>query len=356
MTTWAKELDGLTKETLDQKTYDFLSCGAGNEWGIANNRKALDAYSFIPRVLRNVETIDSSINLFGKSYPFPMLIAPTAPHNLFHHQGEIQTAIGAQSSKTPMIVSCMASQLFEDIAKESQDLWLQLNLFKDKGLMQHLVQKAESLDFKALVLTVDMPILGNRPKNKKNHFTIPEISLPINLLNDHHNIPQKAHSQEYLSDQLLDPSACWDIIETIHKWSNLPILLKGILHPEDAKIAIQKPISGVIVSNHGARQLNDTIAPIDALSSIAKIIDKKMLLLMDGGIRSGADILKAQILGADAVLIGRPILWGLACFADKGVSYVLSQLQKELHETMALCGLPCQQALQEITMPMLHHQ
>jgi len=323
------------KDKLPPKIFDFIDCGACDEITKQNNRNAFDSISLKPFCLRDVSHIDTSINLLGCALTSPILIAPTAFHQLVTVQGEISTAQAAYASGLPMVVSSMSNKSLEDIVKDSQhnNLWFQTYIFKNRELTKTLVHRAELAGYKAIVITVGAPITGKRDRDIRNQFILPpELSTG--------NFKSLANSEvihKFTAGEF-DSSLTWQDIEWVHTITNLPIILKGILNPLDAEKACQLNISGIVVSNHGGRQLDTTMATISALPDVVKVVDGRIMVLIDGGIQRGSDVFKALALGADAVLLGRPILWALAVNGKEGLEVMLNLLRDEFEVAMKLAG------------------
>lgn len=337
---WDKALQQKAHQQLSPEIIDFIEAGADDESTTEQNQKMFSSIKLIPRHLRNVSKINTELTLCNTRLKSPILIAPTAPQRLVHDEGELAVARGANLAGNLMVVSCMSSFSLEKIADELKSpFWFQLHIFKNKDVTASLVKRAVKAGCQALVVTVDMPVVGHRKKDITNHFKIPKHCLAANLI-----IEGLLKDEENTSvfnkhtNALFDPMCTWEDIHWLKTLSPLPIFLKGILHPQDAQIAIDHGIDGLILSNHGGRQLGQVVSPLQVLPHIAEKVEGKIPLLMDGGIRSGVDIVKALALGAKAVLIGRPILWGLTVGSSSGVSGVLHQLQRELAHTMKLCG------------------
>ena len=319
----------LAKERLPSAFWDYYQGGSEDEITLRANRKAFEHVRFRPRVLIDVNTIDLCCTVQGVPISFPLLIAPTAFHCLAHPEGECATAQAASNAGTILVASTFATRRLEEIATVSKGtLWLQLYVYRDLEITKELVRRAEAAGYRAIVLTVDAPRLGRRERDIRNTFTLPsEMQIA--------NFAPEICSQGYIPEPAI---ITWDTVDWLCSLTSLPIILKGILTAEDAMIAMQYRISGIIVSNHGGRQLDSTISSLDALPDIASALAEKCEIYLDGGIRRGTDILKALALGADAVLIGRPVLWGLAVNGAIGVQHVLSLLYQELALAMALAG------------------
>ena len=274
----------------------------------------------------------------------PVLIAPTAFHRLASHDGEIATAQAASKSDTIMVFSSLSNTPPEDVAAATDArLWFQLYIYRDRALTRDIIQRAESLGYKALCITVDAPLLGRREKDVKNRFSLPP-NLTIATVGDKlakdMAMAGGNSSLNIYFESLLDQSITWKDIDWIRSICTLPIILKGIQRADDAERAVQHGANGIIVSNHGARQLDTVPATIEMLPPIADAVGNRIEVLMDGGIRRGTDVIKALSLGAKAVLVGRPILWGLAFNGADGAALVLDLLKKEVDLAMALCGIP----------------
>ncbi|MBH8563031.1 alpha-hydroxy-acid oxidizing protein [Nostoc sp. CENA67] len=346
------EYEQLAKAHLSQMAYDYYSSGAWDEVTLQDNRAAFERIKLRPRMLVDVSDRNLSTSILGQSLQMPLLIAPMAFQCLAHPEGEVATALAAASAGVGLVLSTMATKSMEEVAAVSNQQnalqWFQLYIHKDQGLTRALVERADAAGYKALCLTVDAPILGQRERDRRNEFALPPGLHPANLatisgLDIYH---QKGESGlfTYFAEQL-NPAVTWRDLEWLQSLSSLPLVIKGILRADDAVRAVECGAKAIIVSNHGGRQLDGAIASLDALAEIVAAVDGKAEVLVDGGIRRGTDILKALALGAKAVLIGRPVLWGLAVSGQAGVSHVISLLQQELSVAMALSG--CNQ-LQDI--------
>jgi 4-hydroxymandelate oxidase len=323
------DYEQLARASLKPEIWDYFQGGSGDEITLRENRDAFERIKLLPRVLRDVRSVDIGTVVQGTEVSLPVLIAPTAFHGLVHPQGECATALAASKSKTVMIASTFATRRLEEVAgSASGSRWFQLYVYHDMGLTGALVQRAEAAGYHAIVLTVDVPRLGRRERDKRNGFRLPQ---------DLHiaNIDKTFISGDYLPE----PAAItWDIVPWLRSMTSLPIVLKGIITPEDALLALEHGVNGIVVSNHGGRQLDGTIASIEALPHVSRAVAGRCEIYVDGGIRRGTDILKALALGARAVLIGRPAIWGLAANGAEGVQQILDLLRDELELAMALAG------------------
>ena len=308
---------------MTKMAFEYVASGAADEFTVKWNRQALDNIKLNPTVLTDVTKLDTKVSLFGHQLSHPILIAPTAFHKIMHPDGELATARGASAASTIYVVSSFTTTPIEEITKvATHPLWFQLYVRDDRAFTKEVVQKAEAQGCKAICVTVDTPVGGARNRQQRVKFKLPDnVNAPYMVSLG----PQKN-------------SLTWKDIEWLQTCTKIPLLVKGILNPEDAERAIQSGVSGIIVSNHSGRNLDTVPATIEALPLIAAKVNKRVPLLMDGGIRRGTDVLKAIALGANAVLVGKPICFGLACGGAAGVEKVLSILQYEFELAMALTG------------------
>jgi 4-hydroxymandelate oxidase len=336
------DFEAQARAQMEPSLFDYYAGGAETESTLSANREAFTRVVFRPRVLVDVSSITLSTPLLGHRLACPVLLAPTAFNRLGHPDGERAAAKAAGAAGTVMVVSTMASTSIEEIADAATGpLWFQLYVFRDRGFTQELVKRAEAAGVRALVLTVDAPRLGRRERDARNHFALPP-GITVRNLETSANLDLARWSAsssffEYTS-QLWDPSLTWNVIGWLRSITTLPIVLKGVLAAEDAARAIGHGVDAIAVSNHGGRQLDGTIATLDALPAIAATVAGRVPLLLDGGVRRGTDIVKALALGATAVMIGRPYLWGLAAAGEAGARRVLDILRAELELALALVG------------------
>jgi 4-hydroxymandelate oxidase len=337
------EYEAQARQRLSQMAYDYIAGGSADEITLRRNRESFDEIRLKPRVLVDVSKLDTRLKLFGQDLAFPILLAPTAYHKLVHPAGEAATARGAAAANATMVVSSFATVGIEDVAQAAKGpLWFQLYVQRDRAFTKDLVQRAEAAGCRALVITVDTPVLGPRDREKRSNFALPPGMQRENLK----GLSQEAATADHVSareseiyNAVLDPTLTWAGIDWIRSFARTPIILKGILAREDARLAVEHGAAGVIVSNHGARNLDTSPATIEALPDVMETIDGRIPVLLDGGVRRGTDVLKALALGAKAVLIGRPYLWGLAVNGDAGVQRVVELLRTEFEAALALCGL-----------------
>jgi len=304
--------------------WERISGGAADEITLRWNREAYDHIRLKPRILVDVSKLDTRVNLFGQELPFPILLAPTGGQRFIHPDGELTAARGAASANAIYVISSSASMRVEDIARGAAGpVWFQLYVQKDRGFTRDLVQRAEDSGCRALCVTVDSPTFGARNREDRARPELPERELP--------NLQGKDY---------LDPSLTWKDIDWLRSFARRPVLLKGVLNPDDALTAVKAGVAGIIVSNHGARNLDTVPATIDALPLVAERVAGQVPILVDGGVRRGTDVVKALALGATAVQIGRPYLWGLGLAGAEGVARVVKILRREFEMAMALTGRP----------------
>ncbi|MBX7266621.1 alpha-hydroxy-acid oxidizing protein [Micromonospora sp. Llam7] len=314
---------------MDPVHWDFFAGGAGEERTVRANEEAFTRRWVVPRILRAVGERDLRISLLGSPVSMPVLIAPTAFHRLAHPEGEVATARAAAGAGTIMVISMAATRSVEEITAGGGVHWFQLYPQSDLGFTSSLVRRAEAAGCRALVVTVDSPVFGRRERDLRHGF----VDLPPGLVCEN---MRDASGQ--LRDIEMDAGLDWRRISWLRGLTTLPILLKGVLHPADARLAVEHGVDGVLVSNHGGRQLDQVIATLDALPAIVEAVGGRLPVLVDGGIRRGTDVLVALALGATAVLVGRPVLWGLAAGGAAGVRHVLDLLRADLDRALALAG------------------
>jgi 4-hydroxymandelate oxidase len=338
------DYEALARARMERGAFDYVAGGSGDERTLAMNVSAFDRYVLRPRVLVDARTIDTSTTVLGETLPAPILLAPVALQRLAHPEGERATARAAAGIGTVFVLSTVASTSIEDVAASAGGArWFQLYVYKDPAITREMIQRAEQAAYRALVLTVDTPRLGRRERDARNHFALPEGIEPANFAAMHHLVAARAVQEGHSPfaaqvEQLFDPSLDWDRVAWLQSITKLPLLLKGVVTPEDARLAVEAGVAGIIVSNHGGRQLDGAEATIVALPRVAEAVAGAIPVLMDGGIRRGVHVLTALALGAQAVFIGRPYLWGLAVGGEQGVRDVYQLLRAELELAMALSG------------------
>ncbi|XP_057505229.1 peroxisomal (S)-2-hydroxyacid oxidase GLO4-like [Actinidia eriantha] len=335
-----KEFQELARKSLPKMYFDFFNGGAEDQHTLRENVEAFRSITMRPRILVDVSRIDMSTTILGYHTSSPIMIAPTAMHKLAHPEGEIATARAAAACNTIMALSYSSTCTVEEVASSCNAVrFFQLYVYKRRDITAVLVQRAEANGFKAIMLTVDTPRLGRREADIKNRMTAPRLKnfeglLSVEVASD------KGSNLEAFAAATLDPSLCWKDIEWLRSVTSLPILIKGVLTPEDAIKAVEAGIAGIVVSNHGARQLDYSPATITVLEQVVHAVGGKIPVLFDGGVRRGTDVFKALALGAQAVMVGRPIIFGLAAKGEHGVRRVIEMLKDELELTMALSGCP----------------
>lgn len=336
-----KDFEKLASEKIDRNAWDYYSSGANDEITLRGNCSAFEKIFLKYRVLVDVSKRDLSTEILGNKISMPLIIAPTAFHKMAHHDGEVATVKAAGRSDTIMILSTLSNSSIEEVASAAAGpVWFQLYVFKDREVTKDLIKRAENAGVNALVLTVDAPLLGQRENDIRNKFDLPpglEVKNLVNASKENLIAGKDSGLAAYVKENL-DASLNWKDIDWIRSVTGLPLILKGISCKEDALLAVSHGSDGIVVSNHGGRQLDTCRATIDVLPEVADAVQGKTEILLDGGIRRGTDILKALALGAKAVLTGRPVLWGLSFNGEDGVVQILNILRNELDLAMALCG------------------
>lgn len=347
---------------LPQAVFDFADGGAEDEWTLRRNEAAFRRWSFASRPLEGVAVRDQSVELFGQTLPSPVLIGPTGLAGLFWPRGEIAAARAAEAASTVYCLSHGSVCSIEDLAAQHHgQRWMQVFIYRDRGFTRELTQRAHDAGYQALVLTIDNQLLGKRERDLANGFSIPprfsvrqwlamapkwrwawSMRHELNTLTFGNYVrPGSSESLATLAgrmNSLLDPAMHWDDVADLRAQWQGPLLLKGILHPEDAKRAVALGVDGLIVSNHGGRQLDGAYSALEALPAIVATVENRIPILIDGGIRRGSDVVKAIALGARAVLIARPQLWGLTVAGESGVAQVLAIFRSEIDRVMGLLG------------------
>lgn len=344
------EYERIAAERLPAMAYDYFASGANDELTLRANRGAFERLRLRPRMLRDVSERDTSAVILGRTHQLPLLAAPMAFQRLAHPEGELALARATNALGVTMTLSTLSTVALEEVATAtSTPAWFQLYAYRGRELTRALVERAETAGFEALVLTVDAPLLGQRERDGRNEFALPPGLAAANL--EHPSMralvaaPGESGLFRYFAEQI-DPALTWADLAWLTSITRLPVLVKGVLRGDDAALAVEAGVRGVIVSNHGGRQLDGAIAAIDALPEVVASVAGRGAVLVDGGVRRGTDIVKAIALGANAVLLGRPLLWGLAVDGEAGARHVLELLRDELDLAMALCGA---RALQDLT-------
>jgi isopentenyl diphosphate isomerase/L-lactate dehydrogenase-like FMN-dependent dehydrogenase len=338
------EYEDAAREKLPQPIFDFIAGGAEDEITLRRNAEAYQRIQLRPRVLVDVSHIDASTEILGRAVSLPVLFAPVALQRAAHPDGELATARAAADAGAIMVLSTLASTSLEEVAAAAYGpRWLQLYVHPDREVSARLVARAERSGYSAICLTVDVPYLGRRERDFGNNLAFPEDIVYGNYVDepgvDESLTPAGGSSVLAAAATVnIDASLAWKDIAWLKSLTDLPLVIKGILTAEDARLAVEHGAAGIVVSNHGGRQLDGVQATIDALPGIVEAADGRIEVLVDGGIRRGTDVLKALALGAKAVLIGRPYIWGLAVDGEAGVAHVIAMLRDELQLAMALAG------------------
>jgi len=333
------DLEAIAQRRMEHMAWEYVSGGAADEITLRWNREAYDKIRLNPHVLRDVGTVDTKVKILGLELSFPVLLAPAALHKLAHPEGELATVRGAGAAQAAMALSTMSSVTLEEVAQSaSGPLWFQLYVQKDKGYTAELVKRAEAAGYKALVITVDTPVDGARNRQQRAKFHLPPGVELANLRGMKTEGGQKLDTEHSVFQNILPQRLTWKDIEWLQSLTKLPVLLKGVLNADDAVLAHKQGAAGILVSNHGARNLDTVPATIDALPRITDKVGGELVVLVDGGVRRGTDVLKALALGANAVLVGRPIFYGLSAAGAAGVQQMLDILRHEFEMAMALTG------------------
>jgi (S)-2-hydroxy-acid oxidase/4-hydroxymandelate oxidase len=330
----------LARNSLPPEVFSYIDSGAGDEITCRMNRRDLRGISLLPVCLRNVSAPKLAIDMLGRTFRFPIGFSPTAFHRLVHPDGEVATARAAKTLNIPMIVSAMSSITLEEIAAQSgnSDLWLQTYIFRDRQLTRQLIERAERVGFKAIVVTLGCPVPGRRDRTVRSRFCLPaDVSAANFGSSSRVDFNNPIHS---VAGAELDPSLTWRDIDWLRSITALPIVAKGLMNPHDVRFALEVQLSGIMISNHGGRQLDTTASTISVLPEIAKAVAGRLQLFVDSGFRRGTDVLKALALGADGVFLGRPVMWALAVGGETGVTDAVTLVAEELRVAIQLLGCP----------------
>ncbi|WP_433162295.1 alpha-hydroxy acid oxidase [Kribbella sp. CA-247076] len=332
--------DGYEQEAaavLPAAVRDFVAGGSGSETTLRRNRTAFDSVTLTPRVLAGIDEPDTTCTVLGSTIALPTLVAPMAYQRLLHPEGELLLARAAADAGIPYVISTLSSFPLEKIAAEAPS-WFQLYWLRDRELLTSLVRRAEDAGCTALMVTVDVPVMGRRLRDVRNAFALPEDVVAANLVDmtteAHVAVPGLSAVAAHTASAF-EPAVSWRDLEWLRGSTELPLAVKGVLDPRDARRAVDAGAVGVVVSNHGGRQLDGAIASIDALGPVVDAIGNDCDVLLDSGVRSGIDVVKALALGASAVLVGRPLLWALAVDA---ADEAFGVLRREVRDAMLLAG------------------
>lgn len=329
----------VARERMAPAAYDYVAGGAGGEEALRENLVAWQRYRLRPRVLVDVSSIDLSTTLLGASSSMPVAIAPMAIHGLADPGAEVDMAKAAAAAGIPFTLSTMSNRSIEEVAAGAPTAtrWFQLYVQQDRAFTRRLCERAAAAGYAAIVLTVDLPVLGIRERDRRNGFTL---DVPLGNFDGGHD-PEGPASPDH--DRPIDDprvALTWDELATIRGWTGLPLVLKGIMTAEDAALAAEHGADAIVVSNHGARQLDRVAAPIDVVEEVVGAVAGRTEVWVDGGVRRGADVAIALALGARGVLLGRPMVWALATAGEAGVTRALDLLREDLEVTFALLGTP----------------
>ncbi|MFD2420194.1 alpha-hydroxy acid oxidase [Amycolatopsis pigmentata] len=333
------DFERAARDVLPGEIWDFLAGGSGAEASLTANRTALERIFMIPRMLRDLTGSTTEVEVLGRRTALPMAVAPVAYQRLFHPDGEIAAACAARDAGVPYIICTLSSVPLEKIAAVGGRPWFQLYWLRDEKRSLELVRRAEDAGCEAIVFTVDVPWMGRRLRDMRNGFALPDGVRAANFA-----AGAAAHRRTQGISAVADHTARefapadWESVAAVRARTDLPLVLKGILAVEDARRAVEAGADGIVVSNHGGRQLDGAVPGIEVLGEVAAAVSVGCEVLLDGGIRSGGDILKAVALGASAVLVGRPVMWGLAAAGQDGVQQVLELLAAEFRDVLGLAG------------------
>lgn len=334
------ELEQRARGLLDPAAYDYYAGGADDERTVADNVTGWRRWRLRPRVLRDVSVVDPSVSVCGTNVASPVWVAPSAAQRMAHDDGEAATAEGAAAAGSLMVASTLSTLALEDIADAAPDAprWFQLYVRRDRAHAESLIRRAADAGYTAVVMTVDVPVIGRRRRDER-HRSSPMESLP--LPNFERDTSGGGAWLAAIADHELDPSLTLadlaDVADVAER-AGLDLLVKGVLRGDDAVACLDAGAAGIVVSNHGGRQLDDAVSSAEALPDVVESVGSRAPVLVDGGLRAGSDIVKALALGASAVLIGRPVLWALATGGTDGVAALLSELTADTARAMALCG------------------
>jgi isopentenyl diphosphate isomerase/L-lactate dehydrogenase-like FMN-dependent dehydrogenase len=335
-----RDYESCARETLPQSVYDYYAGGAGDEITVRENEAAWARVRLLPRVLVDVASCDMRTTILGHAISMPIMTAPCALNALAHVDGELAVARAVSAEGTAQVLSTLSSYALEEVAAAAPaPRWFQLYVYRDREVTRDLVQRAERAGYTALCLTVDVQRPGNRERDYRNAFRVPSHIRAANFDAAIEDTDSGSALLKYINDQF-DPSLSWEALRWLCSITSLPVVVKGVLAPADARLCIEHGARGIGVSNHGGRQLDTVVSSCDALSPIVDAVRGEAEVYVDGGIRRGTDVMKALAMGARAVLVGRPYLWALGVDGERGVRRVLTLLRDDLALSMALAGTP----------------
>jgi isopentenyl diphosphate isomerase/L-lactate dehydrogenase-like FMN-dependent dehydrogenase len=324
------DYERLAAERLEPGAHGYYAGGAGDELTLRDNVEAYRRWVLRPRMLVDVESCSTATTVLGQEVSMPLVVAPVAFQRVAHPDGEVATARAARDAGTIMCLSTLATSTPAEVAAVGGPCWFQLYVFRDEGVTRELIAQARDSGYRALVLTIDAPVRGNRERDARTAFSIPA-DINVASLGRGGLTPLEVF-------EMISPSLTWHDLERIAGEAGMPLLVKGVLTAEDAVLACEHGAAGIVVSNHGGRQLDGVSATIDALPEVVEAVDGRVEVLVDGGIRRGSDVVKALALGARAVLAGRAVLWGLAANGEEGARHVLEIFRSEILNALQLLG------------------
>jgi 4-hydroxymandelate oxidase len=332
------------QQAMSEGAWHYVDCGADAEITKVENATAFERIKFIPKRLASQYMPDLSTTVLGQKITSPIMLAPVSPLTLIHEQGELAQARAAKAVGTIAMISTDCHYPLEEVVKESDSLWFQLYCYGDRGFLKRIIERVEQSGYKALVVTVDCTILGNRERLLRHQFKMPDTVKMGNLDGFFQN-----QKEQLISGSVERTKLTWDDIHWMRNQTTLPLIVKGLVHPDDAKIAADLGVDALVLSNHGGRQLDHCIPPIMMLEEIRSVVGDKIEVYVDGGIQRGTDVIKSICLGANAVLIGRSYLWGLAVAGCDGIIDVMRIFENEMRKSMIQLGVDRIQGLNRST-------
>lgn len=334
------DYEAWARANLNKPTYDFVAGGAGSELTLRENRDAYDRFRLVPRVLRDVSSVSASVEIFGSSLSAPLYVSPIGMQRLLHEAAEMATARAAKAAGIGMGVGTASTVVMEDLAAVGGPLWFQLYWRRDREITRDLVERAAAAGYDAIALTVDTPVIGRRLRDVRNRYQRPPSITYANYAKyEDPSIKDAAGgAPTYYVAQQMDQTLTWDDLAWLKEVAGIPVVVKGVMSPEDARLAVDAGADGVMVSNHGARQLDHIPGTIDMLAEVVDAVAGEALVAIDGGVRRATDVVIALALGADVVAIGRPVLWALAQGGEAAVSTLLNTYVSDITQVMTLMG------------------
>ncbi len=335
------EFEALSNDRLPKPEYDFIAGGATDEITLRRTRQAFDSIMLRPRMLVDISEMDLSTTVQGQRIEFPVMADPSGGHGRAHPEGELATVRAAGAMGTALVLSSGSSYTLEEVAKVATGpIWWQQYLYSDRGLTMELADRAKSAGYSVLCITLDSTVQAKRERNIRNNYSSPPSPNYAHLeLADWQTWDVSSDAPSGVN-ALIDRKATWSYLEWLAGNTSMPVVVKGVMTGEDGRLAAEHGAKGIIVSNHGARQLDTTFASVEVLPEVVKAVEGRAEVYLDGGIRRGTDVLKALALGARAVLMGRPLFWGLSVDGEEGVKTVMGFLRDELAQAMGMCGRP----------------